>query len=66
MFGTWIFGKRTSFNQQMIEDDLRSTLHPQPVDTAALEALLMATAGGDSGGGAGAAGEDHVPELIQQ
>ena len=30
---------------QMIEDDLRSTLHPQPVDTAALEALLMATAG---------------------
>lgn len=44
---------------QMIEDDLRSTLHPQPVDTAALEALLMATAGGDSGGGTEAAeGED--------
>ena len=61
MFGTWILGKRNlaASIMQMIEDDLRSTLHPQPVDTAALEALLMATAGGDSGGGSEAAeGED--------
>lgn len=35
---------------QMIEDDLRATLHPQPVDTAALEELLAATSGGETGG----------------
>ena len=31
---------------QMIEDDLRATLRTQPVDTAPLESLLAATAGG--------------------
>lgn len=29
---------------QMIEDDLRSTVHPQPIDTSALENLLLSTA----------------------
>lgn len=33
---------------QMIEDDLRSTLHLEPADTAPLEALLVATTGGES------------------
>lgn len=37
---------------QMIEDDLRATLHPQPLDTSALEELLSATAAAASGGGA--------------
>ena len=43
---------------QMIEDDLRATLHPQPVDTAALEELLAATSGGDNGGSSNA-GDDQ-------
>ncbi|MDA8697875.1 type II secretion system protein GspJ [Rhodopirellula sp.] len=43
---------------QMIEDDLRSTLHPQPVDTAALEELLAATSGADTGGSNAAEGQD--------
>ncbi len=42
---------------QMIEDDLRATLHTEPVDTSGLEALLASTAsqvtGGGGGGGAG-------------
>ncbi|MCD0458911.1 prepilin-type N-terminal cleavage/methylation domain-containing protein [Roseiconus lacunae] len=41
---------------QMIEDDLRSSMHPEPLDTSALEELLSATAkaaGGSSGGGSG-------------
>lgn len=37
---------------QMIEDDLRATLHSEPVDMSGLEALLASTAG-DSGGGGG-------------
>ena len=36
---------------QMIEDDLRATLHTVPVDTAPLEELLAASAGGEGGGG---------------
>lgn len=41
---------------QMIEDDLRATLHPEPLDTSALEELLANTAkaaagGGNTGGG---------------
>lgn len=36
---------------QMIEDDLRATLHTEPVDTAPLEALLAASTGGQGGGG---------------
>ena len=43
---------------QMIEDDLRSTLHPQPVDTGALEELLAATSGADTGGSNAAEGQD--------
>lgn len=44
---------------QMIEDDLRASLHPEPLDTAALETLLSSTAasasgGGNTGGGAAA------------
>ena len=40
---------------QMIEDDLRATMHTQPVDTAPLEELLSSLGGGsDSGGGADA------------
>ena len=56
---------------QMIEDDLRATLHPEPLDTSALAELLSSTAsvggGGNSGGGgsaggaaAGAATEDEA------
>lgn len=33
---------------QMIEDDLRATLHTQPVDTAGLEALMSASIGGEA------------------
>ncbi len=35
---------------QMIEDDLRATLHADPVDTSGLEALLAATAGANRRG----------------
>lgn len=38
---------------QMIEDDLRATLHPEPLDTAALEELLSKTASSMGGGGGG-------------
>ncbi|MEM9644227.1 MAG: prepilin-type cleavage/methylation domain-containing protein [Planctomycetota bacterium] len=44
---------------QMIEDDLRSTLHPEPADTEAL-ATLLASYGG--GGSTGAAGDVLPPE----
>ncbi len=43
---------------QMIEDDLRATLHNEPVDTAGLESLLASVAGG--GGSAGAGGEEDL------
>ncbi|TWU27004.1 hypothetical protein Pla52o_08600 [Novipirellula galeiformis] len=47
---------------QMIEDDLRCTSHPQPIDSAALETLLVSMASqsvaGASGAGNAAAGED--------
>ena len=36
---------------QMIEDDLRATLHPEPVDMSGLEAVLAAQAGEAGGGG---------------
>jgi prepilin-type N-terminal cleavage/methylation domain-containing protein len=39
---------------QMIENDLRATLHGEPIDTSGLEALLAATAANVSGGGGGA------------
>jgi type II secretory pathway pseudopilin PulG len=48
---------------QMIEDDLRATLHTEPVDTSGLEALLAATAAqvtGEAGGGAGGAEEEDL------
>lgn len=38
---------------QMIEDDLRAALHGETVDTAPLEALLAATAGGEQPAGQG-------------
>lgn len=41
---------------QMIEDDLRATLHSEPVDTSGLEALLASTAANVSGGGEAAGG----------
>ncbi|MEM8666576.1 MAG: prepilin-type N-terminal cleavage/methylation domain-containing protein [Planctomycetota bacterium] len=45
---------------QMIEDDLRATLHTEPIDTSALEALLASSAGGATGAQAesGATDED--------
>ena len=45
---------------QMVEDDLRASLHPEPLDTAALAELLSSTAGaatGQSGGDGGDAGD---------
>lgn len=51
---------------QMIEDDLRATLHTEPVDTAPLAELLAATATATGGGGdpaaaaAGAAGGEDL------
>ncbi|MFK8111454.1 MAG: type II secretion system protein J [Rubripirellula sp.] len=55
---------------QMIEDDLRATLHTQPVDTAGLEALLAASTGGEAapaGGGEdlSAAGIDSEETMIE-
>ena len=43
---------------QMIEDDLRASLHPEPLDTAALEELLSSTAGGATGQSSGGGGGD--------
>ena len=42
---------------QMIEDDLRATIHGEPADMKALEALLASTGGGDIAAAAGAAGD---------
>ncbi len=36
---------------QMIEDDLRATLHPEPVDMSALESVLAAQGGAEQAGG---------------
>lgn len=47
---------------QMIEDDLRATLHAEPVDMSGLEALL-ASAGSDSSGGGGAGGATEGEDL---
>ncbi len=44
---------------QMIEDDLRATLHSEPVDMSGLEALLASTAGESSGGGQSGGGDDQ-------
>ncbi len=49
---------------QMIEDDLRATLHNEPVDTSGLEALLAASAQQVSGGGQGGGGELAVTAKI--
>lgn len=38
---------------QMIEDDLRATLHAEPLDTSGLESLLASTAGAGGGADAG-------------
>lgn len=42
---------------QMIEDDLRGALHPEPLDTSALEELLARTAASLTGGQAPAGGD---------
>ncbi|TWT83932.1 hypothetical protein CA13_54060 [Planctomycetes bacterium CA13] len=42
---------------QMIEDDLRASQHPAPIDTSALESLLASTASQTIGGAANAAGD---------
>lgn len=51
---------------QMIEDDLRATLHTEPVDTSGLEKLFASLGSGDSGGGAadgsGTAEDDSLAE----
>jgi hypothetical protein len=44
---------------QMIEDDLRATLHSEPVDMSGLESLLASVAGGESGGGGQAGGGEE-------
>lgn len=41
---------------QMIEDDLRAAMHPEPIDTAALASLLASAAAPSSGGGGGGGG----------
>jgi type II secretory pathway component PulJ len=41
---------------QMIEDDLRSTIHPRPADTTPMKELLAATSAADSGAGAAVSG----------
>ncbi|MGI9472218.1 MAG: PulJ/GspJ family protein [Rubripirellula sp.] len=45
---------------QMIEDDLRSTLHTQPMDMSGLEALLSASVGDAAGGGGGGGEEEDL------
>lgn len=47
---------------QMIEDDLRATLHSEPTDLSGLEAVLQASAGDGGGGGGGdpAAGDEDL------
>ncbi|MDV6031577.1 MAG: prepilin-type cleavage/methylation domain-containing protein [Phycisphaera sp. RhM] len=48
---------------QMIEDDLRASLHPEPLDTGALETLLASTAASATGGGnTGDAGDPGAAE----
>ncbi|TWU47199.1 hypothetical protein Poly51_49970 [Rubripirellula tenax] len=54
---------------QMIEDDLRATLHGEPADMAGLEALLKATSGGEApaateGEDLSAAGIDETDETL--
>jgi len=50
---------------QMIEDDLRATLHTEPIDTAPLAELLAATASATGGGdqAAAAAGDASSEDL---
>lgn len=43
---------------QMIEDDLRATLHTEPADMSGLENLMASVSGGDAGGGGG--GEEDL------
>lgn len=45
---------------QMIEDDLRATLHTEPVDMSGLEALLSSSLGDARGGGGGGAPEEDL------
>ncbi len=49
---------------QMIEDDMRATLHGEPIDTAALATMLTSAAGdaasGGGGGGGGATGGEDL------
>ncbi len=45
---------------QMIEDDLRATLHTEPVDTTGLEGLLATTASNVTGGAAGGPSDEDM------
>ncbi|MAI73879.1 MAG: prepilin-type cleavage/methylation domain-containing protein [Rhodopirellula sp.] len=45
---------------QMIEDDLRATLHSEPADMSGLEQLLSASLGGEEGGGQGGESEEDL------
>ncbi|TWU65744.1 prepilin-type cleavage/methylation domain-containing protein [Crateriforma conspicua] len=50
---------------QMIEDDLRCVVHPEPADTAGLESLMAAFAGGDaSAAAAGGTGETESDDAL--
>ncbi len=48
---------------QMIEDDLRATLHSEPADMSGLEELLSASIGGEEGGGQGGSSGDSEEDL---
>ena len=47
---------------QMIEDDLRATLHSEPSDMSGLESLLAASFGEEEGSGQGAGGGEESEE----
>ncbi|HBV65435.1 MAG TPA: prepilin-type cleavage/methylation domain-containing protein [Rhodopirellula sp.] len=48
---------------QMIEDDLRATLHSEPADMSGLEELLSSSLGGDEEGGRGGSGSESEEDL---
>jgi len=48
---------------QMIEDDLRATLHSEPADMSGLEELLSASIGAEEGGGQGGSSGDSEEDL---
>ena len=48
---------------QMIEDDLRSTLHSEPADMSGLEELLSSSLGGEEEGGQGGSSSESEEDL---